>query len=254
MRQLIIDTETTGLNPQQGHRIIEFAALEVVDRRATGNSIHYRVDPERDIDPGATEVHGMTWEDLKGQPKFRDVAAEFAAFAAGAQWVIHNAPFDLAFLDAEFALARMHPCAEIHAGVVDTLALAREMFPGKRNNLDALCERFGISNAQRTLHGALLDAELLAEVYLAMTRGQDALTIDIAAPAGLADAAAAAAGALSPGHRAPLRVIEPTDAELAAHADYLATLDAESGGRCVWLRSAGGEPGEGDGEGGRHAP
>jgi DNA polymerase-3 subunit epsilon len=229
MRQLIIDTETTGLNPQQGHRIIEFAALEVVDRRATGNSIHYRVDPERDIDPGATEVHGMTWEDLKGQPKFRDVASEFA-------------------------LARMRPCAEIHAGVIDTLALAREMFPGKRNNLDALCERFGISNAQRTLHGALLDAELLAEVYLAMTRGQDALTIDIAAPAGLADAAAAAAGALSPGHRAPLRVIEPTDAELAAHADYLAALDAESGRRCLWLRSAGGEPGGGDGEGGRHAP
>jgi DNA polymerase III subunit epsilon len=233
MRQLIIDTETTGLYPQQGHRIIEVAALEVVNRRATGRSVHFRVDPERDIDPGATEVHGMTWEDLKGQPKFRDVAGDFVDFAAGAQWVIHNAPFDLAFLDAEFGLARMPPCAAVHAGVIDTLALAREMFPGKRNNLDALCERFGISNAQRTLHGALLDAELLAEVYLAMTRGQDALTIDIAVPARLAGAVDA--GPL-PAGSGPLKVIAPTAAELAAHADYLAVLDAESKGKCIWLR------------------
>lgn len=234
MRQLIIDTETTGLYPQQGHRIIELAALELVNRRATGRSVHYRVDPERDIDAGATEVHGMTWEDLKGQPKFRDVAADFADFAASAQWIIHNAPFDLAFLDVEFGLAGMPPCAQIHAGVVDTLALAREMFPGKRNNLDALCERFGISNAQRTLHGALLDAQLLAEVYLAMTRGQDTLTIDIAAPAGLAGAGDAA---LPAERRLPLRVIAPTAAELAAHADYLAALDAESRGQCLWLQA-----------------
>jgi len=233
MRQLIIDTETTGLYPQQGHRIIELAALEVVNRRATGRTVHFRVDPEREIDVGATEVHGMTWDDLKGQPKFREVAADFVDFAAGAQWVIHNAPFDLAFLDVEFGLARLPRCAEIHAGVVDTLALAREMFPGKRNNLDALCERFGISNAQRTLHGALLDAQLLAEVYLAMTRGQDTLTIDIAAPVGLAGAGDAA---LPAGGRAPLKVIAPTAAELAAHAEYLAALDAESKGQCVWLR------------------
>lgn len=235
MRQLIIDTETTGLYPQQGHRVIEVAAVEVVNRRATGRTMHFRVDPERDIDGGATEVHGMAWEDLKGLPKFRDVAADFVDFAAGAQWVIHNAPFDLAFLDAEFGLARMSPCAEIHAGIIDTLALARELFPGKRNNLDALCERFGISNAQRTLHGALLDAELLAEVYLAMTRGQETLTIDIAAPALLAEAAAAG-HALPPGSRAPLRIIAPTAAELAAHAEYLAALDVESRGLCIWLR------------------
>jgi DNA polymerase-3 subunit epsilon len=238
MRQLIIDTETTGLYPQQGHRVIELAAVEVVNRRATGRNVHFRVDPEREIDSGATEVHGMTWEDLKGQPKFRDVAADFVDFAAGAQWVIHNAPFDLAFLDAEFGLARMARCADIHAGVIDTLALAREMFPGKRNNLDALCERFGISNAQRTLHGALLDAELLAEVYLAMTRGQDTLTIDIAAPAGVAGSGGAADGTLPAGNRPPLKVIVPTAAELAAHADYLAALDAESRGQCIWLRVA----------------
>jgi DNA polymerase-3 subunit epsilon len=235
MRQLIIDTETTGLYPQQGHRIIELAALEVVNRRATGRTVHFRVDPERDIDVGATEVHGMTWEDLKGQPKFREVAADFVDFATGAQWVIHNAPFDLAFLDVELGRARLPPCAEIHAGVIDTLALAREMFPGKRNNLDALCERFGVSNAQRTLHGALLDAELLAEVYLAMTRGQDTLTIDIAAPGGLAGAGDPGLPATS---RAPLKVIAPTAAELAAHAEYLAVLDAESRGQCLWLRPA----------------
>jgi DNA polymerase-3 subunit epsilon len=182
MRQLIVDTETTGLDPQQGHRIIEIAALEVVDRRATGRSVHFRVDPEREIDAGASAVHGMTWEDLKGKAKFVDVAPEFIDFARGAEWVIHNAPFDLAFLDAELVRAGLPRCADIHGAVIDTLALAREMFPGKRNNLDALCDRFGIDHAGRTLHGALLDAQLLAEAYLAMTRGQETLTIDVANP------------------------------------------------------------------------
>jgi DNA polymerase-3 subunit epsilon len=233
-RQLIIDTETTGLDHLLGHRVIELAALEIVDRRLTGRAVHFRIDPEREVDARATEIHGMTWEDLKGQPRFRDIAAEFAEFAAGAQWVIHNAPFDLAFLDAELAQARLPPCAAVHAGVVDTLALAREMFPGKRNSLDALCERFGIGNAHRTLHGAMLDVELLAEVYLAMTRGQESLTIDIVAsgaesgPRGDADAASGG------GSRPPLVVIAPTDAELAAHAEYLGALDLESKGRCVW--------------------
>src|SRR5512137_830549 len=134
-RQLIIDTETTGLDPLLGHRVIELAALEIVDRRLTGHRAHFRFDPEREVDARASEIHGMTWEDLKGQPRFRDVAAEFVEFAAGAQWVIHNAPFDVAFLDAEFKLAGMPSCANVHAGVVDTLALAREMFPGKRNSL-----------------------------------------------------------------------------------------------------------------------
>ena len=162
MRQLILDTETTGLSPEQGHRIIEIAGVELVDRRPTGRSVHLYLDPEREIDAGATEVHGMTWDDLKGKPRFPDVAGEFVEFARDAQWVIHNAPFDVAFLDAEFKRAGLLPCAKLHAGLVDTLALAREAFPGKRNNLNALCERFGIDNAHRTLHGALLDAQLLA--------------------------------------------------------------------------------------------
>src|SRR5215217_741882 len=141
MRQLIIDTETTGLYPQQGHRIIELAGLEVVNRRATGRSIHFHIDPEREIDFGATEVHGRTWDDLKGRPKFRDIAAEFIDFARGAEWVIHNAPFDVSFLDIELGLVGLASCAAVHVSVIDTLALAREMFPGKRNSLDALCER-----------------------------------------------------------------------------------------------------------------
>jgi DNA polymerase III subunit epsilon len=235
MRQLIVDTETTGLDPKQDHRIIEIAGLEVVDRRATGRYVHFRVDPEREIDAGATVVHGMTWDDLKGRPKFGDVAAEFIAFARDAEWVIHNAPFDLAFLDAELARAGLPRCADLHAGVVDTLALARELFPGKRNNLDALCERFGIDHAERTLHGALLDAQLLAEAYLAMTRGQETLTIDVAAPAPRVEAACTDAGGPAAGRRAALRVIAPTPAELAAHREYLAALDAESKGRCLWL-------------------
>ena len=235
MRQLVIDTETTGLYPQQGHRIIELAAIEVVNRRLTGRNVHFRIDPEREIDAGASEIHGMTWEDLKGLPRFRDIAGEFVEFASGAEWIIHNAPFDLAFLDVEFGLAELPPCKSVHAGVIDTLALAREMFPGKRNNLDALCERFGIDNARRTLHGALLDVELLAEVYLAMTRGQDSLTIDLA----VAQAAAATDGAVDGwklGERPTFVVIEPGVDELAAHEACLAAIAKESKGRCIWLR------------------
>lgn len=230
MRQLIIDTETTGLDPRQGHRIIEFAALELVDRRPTGRSLHLRFDPEREIDAGATEVHGKSWDDLKGEPKFRECAAEIVDFAHGAEWIIHNAPFDIAFLDREFELCRLAPCRDVYGGLVDTLALAREAFPGKRNNLDALCERFSVSNAHRTLHGALLDAQLLAEVYLAMTRGQESLTIDM----GAAPAAAAARVPGVPAARPPLPVLAPTEEELAAHAAYLDALDRESKGRCVW--------------------
>ncbi|MBK9117589.1 MAG: DNA polymerase III subunit epsilon [Betaproteobacteria bacterium] len=234
MRQLIIDTETTGLDPRQGHRIIEFAALELVDRRPTGRDLHLRFDPEREIDAGATEVHGKSWEDLKGEPKFRECAGQIVDFTRGAEWIIHNAPFDIAFLDREFELCELTLCRDVYGGLVDTLALAREAFPGKRNNLDALCERFGVSNAHRTLHGALLDAQLLAEVYLAMTRGQESLTIDM----GSAPAAAAATAAGVPAARAPLLVLAPTADELAAHAAYLAALDRESKGRCVWRTAA----------------
>ena len=235
MRQIVLDTETTGLDPRQGHRIIELAAIELVDRRATGRTIHFRIDPERDIDTGATEVHGMTWDDLKGKPKFRDVAAEFIEFARGAEWVIHNAPFDMAFLEAEFGLADFPACAGLCANLVDTLALAREAFPGKRNNLDALCERFAVDRSRRTLHGALLDAQLLVEVYLAMTRGQESLTIDIAVPERPAGLSAQEDGGARPDLPRPAIVIAPSAGEAALHAEYLAALDRESGGRCVWL-------------------
>jgi DNA polymerase-3 subunit epsilon len=239
MRLLVIDTETTGLDPKLGHRIIEIAAVELQHRRPTGRHLHFRLDPEREIDAGATEVHGMTWDDLRDKPRFADIAAEFMRFAQGAEWVIHNAPFDVAFLDAELERAGLPRSPEVFGALTDTLALARDTFPGKRNSLDALCERFGVSNAHRTLHGALLDAELLAEVYLAMTRGQETLTIDMAAPLP-APAGSGPADALVGGHRArpPLVVVVPTEAELAAHIAYLEVLDRESKGRCMWLALA----------------
>jgi DNA polymerase-3 subunit epsilon len=234
MRQLIIDTETTGLDPKQGHRIIEFAALELVDRRPTGRTLHLHLDPERDIDFGATEVHGLTWDDLKGRPKFRDLANQIVDFARDAEWIIHNAPFDVAFLDHEFQYCSLPGCATMYGTLIDTLAMARDAFPGKRNNLDALCERFGVSNAHRTLHGALLDAQLLAEVYLAMTRGQESLTIDM----GAAPALSATFANHPQGERPTLVVLLPTPDELAAHAAYLQALDRDSRGRCVWLQEA----------------
>jgi DNA polymerase-3 subunit epsilon len=235
MRQIILDTETTGLDPKLGHRIIEVAAVELVDRRPTGRTLQIYVDPEREIDAGASEVHGKTWEDLKGQPKFAEIAPAFLEFARGATWVIHNAPFDIGFLDREFGGAKLPPCADVYGGLIDTLALAREAFPGKRNNLDALCERFGVCNAHRTLHGALLDAQLLAEVYLAMTRGQESLTIDMgAAPSLATDAGTNVAGA----PRAALVVREPSPDELEEHRVYLEALDRETKGRCVWLAAA----------------
>lgn len=236
MRQIILDTETTGLDPLQGHRIIELAGVEVVNRRPTGRTVQFFLDPERDIDFGATEVHGKTWEDLRGKPKFRDVAGEFLDFARDAEWIIHNAPFDVAFLDYELSIAGHAACHTIYGRLTDTLGLAREMFPGKRNSLDALCERFGVDHAQRTLHGALLDAQLLAEVWLAMTRGQESLTIDLGTaalrPAGTTGIEFTGGGRDT---RLPLRVIEPLADELAAHRDYLAALQRDSKGRCVWL-------------------
>jgi DNA polymerase-3 subunit epsilon len=234
MRQLLLDTETTGLDPKQGHRIIEIAAVELVNRRLTGRHLHYRLDPERDIDFAATEVHGMTREDLRGKPRFADIAGEFVEFARGAEWIIHNAPFDVAFFDYEFDLAGLARAMSVYGNLVDTLALARETFPGKRNSLDALCERFGVSNAHRTLHGALLDAQLLAEVYLAMTRGQEALMIDLYLPAThahgprLEDAGAAIA-------RYAVHAIVPDAAEIAAHRAYLEALAREAKGGCLWL-------------------
>lgn len=179
MRQIILDTETTGLNPLTGDRIIEIGCLEMIDRRLTGKQLHHYINPQRDIDPGAVAVHGLTVEFLSDKPTFAEVADEIIAFLKGAEVIIHNAPFDVGFLDAEFGLLKLG-CTSNHVHqITDTLKQARDMFPGKRNSLDALCERFAISNDHRTLHGALLDAQLLAEVYLAMTRGQEDLMIDL---------------------------------------------------------------------------
>lgn len=179
MRQIILDTETTGLNPLTGDRIIEIGCLEMVDRRLTGRQLHHYINPQRDIDEGAVAVHGLTVEFLADKPVFADVAHEIIEFLKDAEVIIHNAPFDVGFLDAEFARLKKGTVNDHVHKVTDTLKNAREMFPGKRNSLDALCERFEISNEHRTLHGALLDAQLLAEVYLAMTRGQNDLSIDI---------------------------------------------------------------------------
>jgi DNA polymerase-3 subunit epsilon len=234
MRQLILDTETTGLDPKQGHRIIELAAVELVDRRPTGRHVHYYVNPEREIDAGATDVHGLTWEMLRDKPRFSDVVREFSDFARGAQWIIHNAPFDVAFLDEELGRLDLASTAALAGEVIDTLALARDQFPGKKNSLDALCERFGIANAHRTLHGALLDAQLLSEVYLAMTRGQESLTIDVVASDGTAT------GPLADGElgTVTVRILAPSVEEIAAHRAYLAELDRESKGACLWLALA----------------
>ena len=234
MRQLLIDTETTGLDPKQGHRIIEFAAVEVVNRRLSGRHLHFRLDPERDIDFAATEVHGLTRDDLRGKPRFSEVAGEFIDFARGSEWIIHNAPFDVAFFDAEFDACGLPRSTSIYGRLVDTLALARESFPGKRNNLDALCERFGVSNAQRTLHGALLDAQLLAEVYLAMTRGQETLIIDMHVPT-LAQTFVARDSGADGVPRYVVHCIVPDADELAAHRAYLDALARESKAGCLWL-------------------
>ncbi|TMH37675.1 MAG: DNA polymerase III subunit epsilon [Betaproteobacteria bacterium] len=231
MRQLILDTETTGLEPNLGHRIIEIAAVEVVNRRPTGRTVHFYINPERDIDGGATDVHGLTWEMLRDKPRFSDVANEFVEFARGAQWIIHNAPFDVAFIDEELKRLDLPSATALASEVIDTLALARDAFPGKKNSLDALCERFGVANAHRTLHGALLDAQLLSEVYLAMTRGQESLTIDIAVPSLPTEGAFAGLDLAS----VAIRVLAPSPEELDAHRAYLLELDRLCKGACLWL-------------------
>lgn len=231
MRQIVLDTETTGLNAATGDRLIEIGCVELVNRRLTGRHLHYYVNPERDIDEGAIAVHGITVDFLADKPKFCDIVHHIRDFVQDAELIIHNAAFDLGFLDMEFQLLGLPPFRQHVKSVIDTLLEARQMFPGKRNSLDALCERLGVSNAHRTLHGALLDAELLAEVYLAMTRGQNALVIDMMDAAPGAGVAAVVATDLSALH---LPVIEPTPEELEAHAAVLKDLDGASGGKTVW--------------------
>lgn len=233
MRQIVLDTETTGLDPRQGHRIIEIACLEMVNRRLTGHHLHKYINPEREIDEGAAAVHGITLEFLADKPRFADVADEFLEFVNGAELVIHNAPFDIGFLNSELDRLGRIPIDTICNGVKDTLRLAKELHPGKRNSLDALCERYAIDNSQRTLHGALLDTELLAEVYLAMTRGQDSLIVDIDEPP-----RHQGAGPGGQRERKPLVVRRADEAELADHQRVLASIDKETKGHCLWLPKA----------------
>jgi DNA polymerase III subunit epsilon len=237
VRQVVLDTETTGLEPGRGHRIIEIGCVEVVNRRATGRHFHEYLDPERDIDAGAAAVHGLTREKLAGRPKFADVAMRFLEFVDGAELVIHNAPFDTGFIDRElqdWAEARGEEPVSIRSrcGVLDTLALARELHPGQRNGLDALCKRYSIDNSHRQLHGALLDARILADVYLVMTGGQSALALDEAVRAiGIVGDAVAGPQARPEG---ALRVVEPNEAERAAHEAMLAAIGKASGRTANW--------------------
>lgn len=229
-RRIVLDTETTGLEPSLGHRVIEIACVELSGRRPTGRNFHRYLNPDRAIDIGAIQVHGLTNDFLADKPRFADIADEFVEFIEGAELLIHNAPFDVGFLDAEFALAG-RPALRTVCRVTDTLALAREMHPGKRNSLDALCERYQVDNSGRSLHGALLDAQLLADVWLAMTRGQDALDISLAG--GPREA--------QPGEAPPrperLDVVRASAEELAAHAAMCERIEADSKGRCLWKQA-----------------
>ena len=233
MRQIVLDTETTGLEPEQGHRVIEIGAIEIVHRRRTGRQFHRYLCPDRDSDPGALQVHGLTTEFLSAQPRFADVAEEFLGFIRDAELIIHNASFDIAFLDAELKILAGEGTAARVADlcqVLDTLALARQLHPGQRNSLDALCKRYAVDNSHRDLHGALLDADLLLEVYLAMTGGQGALTLDKDEPT--AGQRAAVRRAVRP--EGELRVLRASPEELAAHQKLLAILDQASGGKTAW--------------------
>jgi DNA polymerase-3 subunit epsilon len=229
-RQVVLDTETTGLNANLGDRVIEIGCVEVLNRRITERWFHHYVNPERDIEEGAAKVHGIDREYLADKPKFAAIAAAFIEYVRGAELVIHNAAFDVEFLDRELALAGFGKLREYVASVVDTLALARELHPAKKNNLDALCERYAIANSHRTLHGALLDARLLAEVYLAMTRGQESLAMELEAPA--AAIAVAAAGI----DVSLLVVLRATAEEAAAHERYLDAIDREAKGGALWRK------------------
>lgn len=230
MRQIVLDTETTGLNARSGDRIIEIGCVEMVNRRLTGNNFHYYINPERDSDPGALAVHGLTTEFLSDKPKFAEIANAFCEFVRGAEIIIHNAAFDVGFIDAEFERLGLPKFAEHVASITDTLAQAKELHPGKRNSLDALCERYGVSNAHRTLHGALLDSELLAEVYIAMTRGQDSLSMDLHVD--VDDGSGNSAGAAL----ADIILLGPTPEELAEHQALLDGLDKEAKGACLWRK------------------
>jgi len=236
MRQIVLDTETTGLEPKDGHRVIEIGCVELVDRKLTGNTFHQYLQPGREIDPGAIEVHGITNEFLADKPLFEDVVDDFVDFIRGAELVIHNAPFDVGFLDHELRLCGSDQQVADLCGVLDTLVMARRMHPGQKNNLDALCKRYAIDNSSRDLHGALLDAEILADVYLAMTGGQVTLSLGEGEESGSGVHTAQPLRRLD-SNRPALRVIAPDADELAAHEACLETLDQASGGSAVWRKT-----------------
>jgi DNA polymerase-3 subunit epsilon len=228
LRQIMLDTETTGLDPKLGHRVIEVAGVELVNRRLTGKHFHRYLNPGRDSDEGALQVHGLTTEFLSDKPKFAEIADEFLDYVSGAELVIHNAPFDIGFLDSELALARKKRMKTYCPEVIDTLRMAKDLHPGKRNGLDSLCDRYQIDNSARTLHGALLDAELLAEVYLAMTRGQESLIIETQTASSEVSAPAFKRGELK------LAVVRASAEEIAAHEAQLVEIDKASGG-ALWV-------------------
>lgn len=238
MRQVVLDTETTGLEVEQQHRVIEIGCVELFNRRLTGRRFHRYLNPERDIDEGAQAVHGLSREQLSKEPTFAQIHAEFLEFVQGAELVIHNAPFDVAFLDAEFGRLGAAAAAPLKVAdlcrVLDTLALARQMHPGQRNSLDALCKRYSVDNSHREYHGALLDARILAEVYLAMTGGQATFTLSEESDTARSRARQAAPQRFSHGVR--IVVVKASEEELAAHEHALALLDKASRGNTVWRR------------------
>jgi DNA polymerase-3 subunit epsilon len=236
MRQVVLDTETTGLDWERGHRIIEIGCVELVNRRQTGNNFQCYVNPQREVDEGAQEVHGLSSKDLLDKPLFKDVAESFLEFVDGAELIIHNAPFDIGFLDKELRLANMESRVLGETGqVLDTLILARQIHPGQRNSLDALCKRYGIDNSRRDLHGALLDSLLLAEVYLAMTGGQAALSLGDAND----EKSQSGSRIVKRIDRSgiDLMIVHPSDAELEEHNAQLDLIDKAASGKSVWRRT-----------------
>jgi len=228
MRQIVLDTETTGINPKLGNRVIEIGCVELYNRMLTGNNFHVYINPERESEEGALNVHGLTTEFLSDKPKFHQIVEDLRTYIQGAEVIIHNAPFDLGFLNHEFKLLNLPDFSSHIGGVIDTLVQAKELHPGKRNSLDALCDRYGVSNSHRKLHGALLDAELLADVYLSMTRGQNSLGMDAE------EEVVAGAELLEPVPLADIIFLPASDDELAAHAATLAGLDKAVKGQCIW--------------------
>ncbi len=236
MRQIFLDTETTGLEHKLGHRIIEIGGVEMVNRRLTNRHFHFYLNPDRDIDAGAQAVHGISSEFLQDKPRFKEIAAEFLDFIRDAELIIHNAPFDVGFLNAELGRLDLPKLQSVCQGIEDTLRMAKEMYPGKKNNLNALCERYGIDNSHRVLHGALLDAEILAEVYVSMTRGQESLIMELESTSAPQTTSETVSGIQIGKHT--LSIVLASDAECAAHAEMLSSIDKQTKGQCLWLKPA----------------